>query len=519
MRSTFHTLTTARRALFTQNTAIATLSHNIANADTEGFTRQRVNMKATTPIEAFGLMRSTSPGQLGTGVEVSSISRLREGFLDSQFRNESKELGSWSVQMDTLGKLETVVNEPSDSGIREVMDEFWKAWSVLSSDISTKSEELAARTVLKEKTIALTSAFNLMSRQLTELSTDLTSNIGVKATQVDTLSSSIATLNDEIQRLELLGDNANDLRDQRDLLTDELSEIVNITVTENDQGYTIQMGGITLTDGENSIPVDAAFLESAVTSGDLISGEVKGMIESRDRYVSDMQVQLDKMVDTLVNGEVEVTIPKGSVLPPGSIFDGIDYSGTLNSDITVTVKGINGLHRLGYHFNSPYVGGDFFTTKDGSANFTAANIELNPDIVENANLIATSMRIETVNGNVEVIKGNNTLALLMSELKAGKFAVNDQTTGVNEATIDDYFASIVGELAVESEEAQRQTSNYVIIVEQVEMRRQAISGVSINEEMTNMIQFQQAYNAAARTVTAFDEMLDKVINGMGVVGR
>ena len=120
MTSTFHSIETAKRSLFTQQTAINTVGHNISNANTEGYSRQRVTMVTTKPMEAFGMNRSTNAGQIGTGVEASAINRIRTAFLDDQYRNQSKYAGSWSVQSDTLSKLESIVNEPSDSGIRTV---------------------------------------------------------------------------------------------------------------------------------------------------------------------------------------------------------------------------------------------------------------------------------------------------------------------------------------------------------------------------------------------------------------
>ena len=147
MRSTFHGLETAKRSLVTQQVALQTTGHNVANANTAGYSRQTVNMVASKPMEAVGMMRSTAPGQLGTGVEFDSITRIREKFLDTQFRNESKTYGSWSIQLDTLEKLETIVNEPSNTGLRSVMDNFWKSWH----DLSENPEDITARKLVREK--------------------------------------------------------------------------------------------------------------------------------------------------------------------------------------------------------------------------------------------------------------------------------------------------------------------------------------------------------------------------------
>ncbi len=200
MRSTFHGLETAKRSLFTQQAALQTTGHNVANANTAGYSRQTVNMTASRPMEAIGMNRSTAKGQLGTGVEFNSITRIREKFLDTQFRNENKTHGNWSIQADTLQKLETIVNEPSDTGLRAVMDNFWKSWH----DLSENPEDITARKLVRETAKAVTDAFNQTGRQLDELSADITENIGVKASQINTSLETISNLNLQIRRIEAL---------------------------------------------------------------------------------------------------------------------------------------------------------------------------------------------------------------------------------------------------------------------------------------------------------------------------
>jgi flagellar hook-associated protein 1 FlgK len=518
LRSTFHTLETAKRALFTQQAAIQTTGHNIANANTAGYSRQVVNMQSTRPIEAIGMSHSTVPGQLGTGVEFTSITRIRESFLDSQYRSNSQDQGKWSIQADTLDKLESIFNEPSDTGIRTLVDNYWKSWSDLAQD----PENVTGRKILRENTLSLTNAINLSSKQLGDLERDLTDNIGAKGTQINTILDNVSQLNLEISRISAYGDDPNDLKDQRDLMVDQLSKIINITVTDTPQGYDINMGGTSLVSGQTFTPVDAAGLQGAY-GGDLNSGELYGMIKSRDSYVKDYQHQLDTLANSLANGQFTVTIPAGSVLPDGITLDGVTYSGssrTLATALTVPVNGINELHRMGYTMQDPLTAGvDFFVSSDGGP-ITASTIRLNPIIEDTPDAIATSMR--TSGTPEKVVPGNNTLALLMSNLKDTKmnFVSPDGSTPViANGTIDDYYRSVIGQLGVQSQDAKRQVTNQDAILAQVDSRRQSVSGVSLDEEMTDLIKFQHAYNAAARVMTMVDELLDKVINGMGLVGR
>ncbi|WP_310550760.1 flagellar hook-associated protein FlgK [Paenibacillus glufosinatiresistens] len=534
MTSTFHSIETARRSLFTQTAALNTTGHNIANANTEGYTRQTVKMTASRPIEAYGFGNSTVPGQLGTGVEFGSIERVRENFLDDQYRGENAALGSWTIQSDTLDKLESIFQEPSDTGISTVMDKFWKSWS----DLSKNPEDGTARKIVVQTAQSLTDALNYMSRQLQNLDSDLSTNVDVKSTEINGYLSSIADLNQSIFRIESMGDKANDLRDQRDLLTDKLSKIMNVSVLETGTGYNIAMGSTTLVQGFTASPVTSETLNSAYgdgSTGDLKSGEVYGMIASSKKYVSDYKAQLDNLARTMATGAVEITVPKGSVLPQGTVLtsdasiiqaDGtaatlaagqaMPQGATLNADVKTTVNGLNGLHQLGYTMDGTLAPGEpLFTINGDGDTITAGNIVFNPEIAADANLLATSLRTSGTGDQEKVMQGNNTLALLISNQQTGTFA---SSTGIK-GTPGSFYKTMIGQLGVQSQEATRQTENSNYLVEQVNARRQSVSGVSLDEEMSNMLVFQHAYSAAARFMTTYDEMLDKLINATGTVGR
>lgn len=528
MASTFGGIEISKRSLFSHQAALTTTGHNIANSNTRGYTRQTVNLVAARPLEAVGLMRSTIPGQSGQGVEFSSITRIRERFLDSQFYNENKSFGEWNVRKDTLEKLEAIMNEPTDTGIRQVIQNFWNAWQ----ELSKQPDNLTARSIVKESAIAMSDAFNHTAKQLKDLSSDLTDNINVKVTEINSTIKQIAALNQEIYRVEGLGNNANDLRDQRDVLTDDLSKVINLTVVENPNGYNIRMGGIELVNGfEVSTTVTSAGMEEAYASKDLNNGEISGLIMSRDVFVKQYRDQLDTMVRSIVEGEIEVTIPAGSVIPAGTTLGDRTFDGTtvaertLDEPLKTKVKGFNGLHSLGYVLGNGAVkaGGVFFQPGDGSSTLTAENFSVNPDIVNNVENIAASMRtyVDPADNTEKVVKGNNDMALIVAGLRLTKFDFDPDQTGnsvLNGGTLDEFFRAVVGQLGVQSQEATRQATNQKILVEQVESRRQSVSGVSLDEEMANMIKFQHAYNASARALTTQDEVLDKIINGMGRVG-
>ncbi|MEC0234299.1 flagellar hook-associated protein FlgK [Paenibacillus kribbensis] len=525
MVSTFHAIETAKRSLNTQTAALNTTGHNISNANTAGYSRQVVSMKATDSMEAYGLNRSVVRGQMGTGVEFTAIERVRQTFLDDQYRNENSSLGGWDIRYDTLNKLEAIMNEPSDTGMRKVMDNFWNAWSDLSQD----PQDVTNRKIVKETTLALTDALNQTSKQLDALDSDLTNNITLKTTEMNALLQSVADLNGNIAKLESLGDNPNDLRDQRDYAIDKLSKLANVQVTQLDDGYQVTVAGQVAVAGTVVTPLTADGLQAAFTGGTLTGGEVYGMVLSRDRYVADYKNQMNQLANTLANGNIEVTLPKGTVLPEGTVLNtgpnntAVTYSNannnrTLTSDLKVTVQGINGLHQLGYTISgtTPTKGDAFFTSKDGAA-ITAGNITLNPDIQSDPNKIATSLRVEgTGTTDEKVILGNNALAMAMANLKNVKFDFGAALS--SPTSVDDYFSSIAGQLGVQTQEAERQSKNAQLLTEQVDLNRQSVSGVSLDEEMSNLIKFQHAYSAASRFMTTFDQLLDKLINSTGRVG-
>jgi flagellar hook-associated protein 1 FlgK len=265
-------------------------------------------------------------------------------------------------------------------------------------------------------------------------------------------------------------------------------------------------------------------LENAYQAGTLTGGEVYGMIHSRDQYVADYRNQINQLANTLATGDIEITIPAGSVLPSGTVLNNVTYSDannnrTLTTDLKVTVQGINGLHKLGYTLSgdTPTAGGDFFSTKDGSGTITAGNITLSTDIQNDPNKIATSMRTTGTGTSESVVLGNNSLAIALAGLRDTKFDFGSALS--KPTTVDDFFGAIVGQLGVQTQEANRQAQNAQLLTEQVDLNRQSVSGVSLDEEMSNLIKFQHAYSAAARFMTAYDELLNKLINSTGVVGR
>jgi flagellar hook-associated protein 1 FlgK len=237
------------------------------------------------------------------------------------------------------------------------------------------------------------------------------------------------------------------------------------------------------------------------------------MMLSRDTYVKEFAKQIHTLADTLANGDIEITLPAGTVKPGTTT--------PITTPETITVKGINGLHKLGYTLEEPATAGqEFFTFTADPNSLTGFSYAVNPAIVADSNKVATSLRTTTDAAGTTVVKGNNGLALLMSELQNIKFSFDETAQGgaITQATVNDFYSAVVGALGVQSQEANRLYTNTQTQLDQVESNRKSISGVSLDEEMSDLIKYQYAYSASARFMTTFDELLNKLINGTGRVG-
>lgn len=289
MRSTFFGLEIGRRALQSQQRALDVTGHNIANANTAGYTRQEAVLVASDPYPALSLNRLLGSGQIGTGVEISEIRRLRDGFLDLQVRHESKALGYWEARRDALQNIEVIFTEPSDNGLQAVFEKFWESLQ----DLSSTPESLAARSVVRQMGIALAETFNHMDRQLSDLQKTLDSTVEVKVNEVNSIARQIADLNEQILKIEVTGSRANDLRDKRDLLMDQLAKLVSIRVSEDERGLAqINIGGRPLVQGVNFSGLvvrddgindgfKGIYWESDMQPVEIDGGTIRGLIEMR----------------------------------------------------------------------------------------------------------------------------------------------------------------------------------------------------------------------------------------------
>jgi flagellar hook-associated protein 1 FlgK len=470
--STFFGLDMALRALQAQQTGMDVTSHNVANANTDGFSRQNVQLSTTEPFAMPGMNRPATAGQLGTGVIANNIQRARDGFLDSQWRTESGSLAHATNRQDALEQVEVVLDEPQGVGLNSLFNEYYRVWNELSNDPGADS--MPVRTTVVQQALSLTGAFNRIANQLTSIRTGLDNNVKTDVNEVNTITDQIYQINQTIVQVEVTGQTANDFRDRRDSLMDRLSQLVGVSSAENADGsINVTMGSQVLVNGVtaktnltttpnagNSNYVDVMYGAVAATIG---SSGIAGRIAARDTLIPTYQTQLDTIASNL---------------------------------ITAT----NAIHTTGYDANGN-PGVPFFTGTN------ASTITVNSLIQADPTLVAAS--------DTAGAEGNNEVALSIMKLQTNMSPPLPANTP-NSTTA---YSSLVAGLGTDNRTARNDADTQQALVDLLQRRREAISGVSLDEEATNLLRYQRAYEAAARVMTTYDEMLDKLINSTGIVGR
>ncbi|MGG3466035.1 flagellar hook-associated protein FlgK [Neobacillus pocheonensis] len=481
MRSTFHGLEIGKRAIFAQATALSVTGHNIANANTEGYTRQNAITQASNPLSYPGMNVGNGPLQIGTGVETKEINRIRDSFLDGQFRSQNEQLGYWNVKQDTLSKIEETLNEPGDNGLQASLDRFWQSWE----DLSKEPDSLASRAALLSNATALAGRFNQISDSIDNLSTDLQNQLSTKMQEMNNLTKQVSNLNLQIAKISAAGQQPNDLMDQRDLLIDKISKMADIQVKPANNGMVdIFIGQEYLVKGDQNSPLsfDSAMNQLSLggKSISLKSGEITGMVESLTKDIPSFMAKINELVTTF-SKEVNQIHSDPSAM-------NLDDIQNRKNDPSAALDQI-----------------PFFVAKGGTSDpATAGEIRVNPAIVASLSKIAAARA-----ANVSDASNAN----LLNNLKFKNVSFSNQTT-----TLNNFYRTIVGDLGIKTQESIQMETNSEALVQQAENRRQSVSGVSIDEEMTNMVKFQQSYNAASRYISVMDEVLDKLINGTGRVG-
>ncbi|MCX8029354.1 MAG: flagellar hook-associated protein FlgK [Brevinematales bacterium] len=366
--SSFHGIEVGRKSLLAHSDALKTTGHNISNLNNPEYSRQIIHLKAFHPIYDPSWNRETTPGQLGTGVAVEDIVRARDQFLDDRIMFENGGLGFWEARRKFLYQLQLIYNEPEGPNIRTTLDEYWDALQKVAMDPT----EVSSRVVLVEKAKSLASQIRHEYNSIIKLREQANDLIKQKINEINGYAKEIATLNNQIQKLEALGDNPNDLYDRRDALVEKLSKIMNIKVGRSDKNeFMIMVGSEILIQGENyheliGIPnaQNKGFVDIYIGSPDrrlkISDGELFGLVFARDiDLVSDMK-RLNAFTINLIESVNEIH------------KDGFGLDGTTGLDFWIKAP------------ITPDIRGNYDSNEDGIFDKTAifkitGTNKLNPD--------------------------------------------------------------------------------------------------------------------------------------------
>ncbi len=623
MSSTFGNIELGKRSLMAHTQQISTAGHNISNADTQGYSRQRVQVKATDPLYRPDLSRAETPGQLGQGTSIESVTRLRDELLDQRIVAQSNRETYWETRDKYYSMIEDIYNEPEEISVRGNMDKYWQGWQ----ELSMYPESQAARQAVVTRGESLAESIQQRFKSLSGVGTLINGDIEGSVRQVNNLTKQIAALNEEIVKSKAIGDNPNDLLDRRDLLIDDLSKIVNITSDNMDSDeFMIHLDGHILVQGKIARGFDVEAMtdnngysrvvwadtrDSAQISG----GSLGALIELRDVDIRNEIQSLNTMTMNfadLVNDVHRNAIGANNVT--GLDFfsqqpfvtdtngnydrngDGVDdssyifrFTGTnaLNPQEKVGLEGEMVLSGKSGNVTVPYHATDTIedviariNDSDGEVKAyldrnnhlvlkaTTATDPENPDFVirhvEDSGMFLTgysgilsmsgaegAYNFDSANA-VNTLRDNAQFSVSPVMNPAAYIAVNqdikkdvlsvaaaypvrqrslvgDGRAAVEIASIrntyvmigkdrtfDDYFANSVTNVGLKGEQAETNYLSQNTIMNDLRNLRDSISGVNIDEELADIIKFQHGYNAAAKFVSVVDEMIDTVINRLGV---
>lgn len=598
---TFLGLEAVKKGMLAARTGLDTTGHNISNAGTEGYSRQIVNIRAAYPLAYPGPFVTLRPGMLGSGAEVSSITRVRSEYVEAQIHAENGGQQYYDVISSTFTRVQDILGEPSDNGINGQMEGFFNAWEDLSND----PESTSGRTNLREAALGLVNFVNEVDFKLRSELTDINTQISERVVRLNSLATQVAAINKQIIEIEGSGKGdslkANDLKDSRDSMIEEMSGLINARVIANSNGgVSVLIQGHPIVTNEFAHPVglrqnpadpDRPLLEFTSSRIPLAvnSGEIAGLTRMRDVEIPAVRQKLAELMTAFTNrvnvlhlegygldgskgraffSDIEhrraegqnfwpatttrdttldvlgitsgdffvqghrIVIEDKEVLPGttvtlGQLLDRIDAA---NIDTRSVLDLTAGAPRIRISQYNPVSADTQLTIKDGTSNFfelsglkdiAIMDIPLEPkyqNSLYNFNLNSPIMQsLDTIaaagdDGLGFPGPGDNRTALNIADLK------ND-TAAIFQTTFSEYFQATVATLGSTAQNAERSLNSQKLVMEQLDARRQEISGVNLDEEAVNLIRYQRAFEACARAITTVDEILDLIANRLGTSGR
>lgn len=569
MQSTFSGLNTMVNGIYTQRLGLNTVGHNISNSNTEGYSRQTAHAAATPSSEVYTLAGAS---QVGNGSTVTSVIRARDIYADRQYWKENSTDGYYNGKANNYAKIESIFNDSDNSGVQDAMEKFYQAWQ----DCSTTASSDTSRQNVINAGQNFAQSLQIAAKQTKEQIDSLYDDISLSVVKMNRLMGQVVELNKNIAGIEATGAHANDLRDQRDLIVDQLTSMTDITVYESANGmYTLVSNGTTLVNGITKVDLEMSAPKNNTTYSlsdyDIMikqtgtvytpgSGELKAQFEAvaEDKGYIDQVANMAAFMFTTLNDQHKAGYgidgskdkPFGNANPKDNATTGLNFYG--ESDKIFEWDAKNGKLDV---YNKKKDG-----TKDNASKESLSGMQILEILTVNSELTATdghkklatrsgerdtdgkllyqtaaggtttdvTQAKKDANGNPLPVDVNGTgdgsnavwiAALFNCERDKTSPEVNGTDRLIGNGSLYSYYNTSMTTMGSDASNMNGRVKFQAGVMNQVENLRSSTNGVNWDEELSNMITFQQGYSACSRCLSAMDECLDKLINGTGTVGR
>lgn len=569
MQSTFSGLNTMVNGIYTQRLGLNTVGHNISNSNTEGYSRQTAHAAATPSSEVYTLAGAS---QVGNGSTVTSVIRARDIYADRQYWKENSTDGYYNGKANNYAKIESIFNDSDNSGVQDAMEKFYQAWQ----DCSTTASSDTSRQNVINAGQNFAQSLQIAAKQTKEQIDSLYDDISLSVVKMNRLMGQVVELNKNIAGIEATGAHANDLRDQRDLIVDQLTSMTDITVYESANGmYTLVSNGTTLVNGITKVDLEMSAPKNNTTYSlsdyDIMikqtgtvytpgNGELKAQFEAvaEDKGYIDQVANMAAFMFTTMNDQHKAGYgidgskdkPFGNANAKDNATTGLNFYG--ESDKIFEWDAKNGKLDV---YNKKKDG-----TKDNASKESLSGMQILEILTVNSELTATDghKKLATrsgerdtdgkllyqtaaggttkdvtkaqkdANGNPLPVDVNGTgdgsnavwiAALFNCERDKTSPEVNGTDRLIGNGSLYSYYNTSMTTMGSDASNMNGRVKFQSGVMDQVENLRSSTNGVNWDEELSNMITFQQGYSACSRCLSAMDECLDKLINGTGTVGR
>jgi len=466
--------------------SLETTGHNIANVNTEGFSRQKVNQTTNMPITKSGLIH-------GTGVRVKSITRVNDDFINKRLAKSISNEKYYNQRMDRMTQVEDIFNEIDTEGLNQVMNRFFNSFR----ELANQPENETIRSVVRDQASLVVQDFKRIRGSLDDISKGIDENLKAEVIDINQTSDHISQLNRKIQALEAISEETGDLRDQRDLAVRNLSRSFKVTTYQDNKGQ---------------------YVVAAKNVGTLVTGTLSQHLQIGTKSKSESSNNLAGSAEIYFKGKPAHSITHkfqgGSLASLVKVrnADIVEVKERIDTIAFNMSKSVNAIHRRGYvnreiqvnesgqpssaDAKGPTTGINFFK-EPTTISDSALNLSLSDAVREDLTNVVTALAPNS--------PGDNRVSLAISKLQ------HERILGENEASLEEYYLQTVGKIGLETGKARLDSEQAEGLKAQAESIRERLVGVSIDEEASNMVRFQHAYEASAKIMQTADEMFKTVI--------